>query len=336
MQNLSGEALARAFEQMAGRPGRELEIAAKEAGTWYRYICADNTFGGYCDERGLCAMPASTETLGAYFEWLIANGGSASTVNVHKAAITNKHRLRGHSIDWAPLRDLLQGIRRRHGQPRRQARPLRAPLLKAILARFDPTAARDASEGAALALTWGGALRQSEAVALCWQRCGYQGKGYIRTSPAGVEIRIYRSKAEKEKPEDVIMPAADMPLALEWLGHWAKIRGRKSGDLVFQRLSRSGRLLPIEMAPEAIGRMVRRRVHEHLLATGVDPPEALALAEEYSGHSLRSGFATEASDAGISEAKIRLHCRHRSPITTAKYIRVTNSWQSSALKGVLG
>ena len=336
MQNVSREVAARCFEQLAGRPGRDLEIAAKEPASLYRYRCADNGFGGYCDERGLCAMPATIETLRAYFEHIIDNGGSASNVAVHRAAITNKHRLQGHPIDWSPLRDLMQGIRRRHGQPRRQARPLRASLLKAIVAGFDPTAPRDACEGAALTLTWGGALRQSELVALCWQRCGYQGKGYIRTSAAGIEIKILRSKAAQERPEDVIMPAADMPLALEWLGHWAKIRGRKSGELVFQRLTRTGRLLPLPMAPEAIARMVRRRVHAHLLSTGVEPGEALALAEEYSGHSLRAGFATEASDKGITEARIRAHCRHRSPITTAKYIRVTNDWKNSALKGVLG
>ena len=114
------------------------------------------------------------------------------------------------------------------------------------------------------------------------------------------EIRLFRSKAAQERPEDVILPAADMPLALEWLNHWGKIRGRKAGELVFQQLSRSGRPLPLPMAPEAIAKMVRRRVHEHLLATGVDAAEALALAEEYSGHSLRSGVATEASDAGAS------------------------------------
>ena len=336
MQNVTREVAARCFEQLAGRPGRDLEIAAKEPGSLYRYWCADNGFSTYTKERGLCAMPASIETLRGYFEWIIDNGGSASNVAVHRAAITNKHRLHGHPIDWSPLRDLMQGIRRRHGQPRRQARPLRAQMLKAMLARFDPELPREARDGALLALTWGGALRQCEAVALCWQRCGYHGKGYIRTSPAGVEIKILRSKAAQERPEDVILPAADMPLALEWIGRWAKIRGRKSGELVFQRLSRSNRLMLLQMAPEAIAKIVRRRVHEHLLATGIEPAEALALAEEYSGHSLRAGVATEASEAGISEARIRLHCRHRSPVTTAKYIRVTNNWQNSALKGVLG
>ena len=135
MQNISREVAARCFEQLAGRPGRDLEIAAKEPASLYRYWCADNTFGTYCDERGLCALPASIETLRAYFEHIIDNGGSASNVAVHRAAITNKHRLHGHPIDWSPLRDLMQGIRRRHGQPRRQARPLRAQLLQAMRRR---------------------------------------------------------------------------------------------------------------------------------------------------------------------------------------------------------
>jgi integrase len=89
------------------------------------------------------------------------------------------------------------------------------------------------------------------------------------------------------------------------------------------------------MSPVAVTAVVRSLVLDYLLASGMEEVAAVTAANRFRSHSLRSGFATQAADNGVVLSRIQDHCRHKSPLTTANYIRISQDWSKSGLKGLL-
>jgi integrase len=158
----------------------------------------------------------------------------------------------------------------------------------------------------------------------------------LTTSDRGIEVNLDRAKtAQDGDGQRVIIPAADAPLAMQWLDHWVRIAGRQPGWLVFSQVSRSDRVIHRPMSPIAVTAVVRTLVHQFLLAGGMESVAAWAAASRYRSHSLRAGYATEAAVSGVALSRIQDHCRHKSPLTTAGYVRLAQDWSKSGLKGLL-
>ncbi len=316
----------------------EYELDSKSWPTWRRYRAAFNRYSAFCEETGVQPFPATVKTVRAFFRHVVEGGGAVVSCDITKQVIKLVHRLRDHEpVDWDRMREFHQGIRRRHGGARQQAQPLRTEDLRAILDRLDPASPRGARDGAILALGWAGALRSEEITQLAWDAPGVHGKGHIVTRPAGVEVHFRRTKTDPtgREAQQVIIPAPDASLVTTWLGHWERIAGRVPGRLLFAQVSRCDRVVWKPMAPTAVTAVVRRHVLAFLLAAGMEEVAAVARASAFRSHSLRSGFATSAAAGGVAEAKIRLHCRHKSAETTAGYIRLGRKWEQGALKGLV-
>lgn len=88
-----------------------------------------------------------------------------------------------------------------------------------------------------------------------------------------------------------------------------KPEGIDDGSL-FRRVDRHGRVSAEQLSAEAVCLAVRGRI----ATAGYDP-------RSYSGHSLRSGFATSAAQAGVSTLKIRGQTGHASDAMLARYPR---------------
>jgi integrase len=80
---------------------------------------------------------------------------------------------------------------------------------------------------------------------------------------------------------------------VEALERWLWASGITEGT-VFRSIDRSGRISNAGLSGHAISVILKRRLKQ----TGCDP-------SDYSGHSLRAGFVTEAVNAGIPPWKIR-------------------------------
>jgi integrase len=79
---------------------------------------------------------------------------------------------------------------------------------------------------------------------------------------------------------------------------------------VFRPVDRHGRIAPGELSGEAVSLILKERV----AAAGID-------ASSFSGHSLRAGFATSATQACVSTLKIRAQTGHASDAMLSRYIR---------------
>ena len=109
-------------------------------------------------------------------------------------------------------------------------------------------------------------------------------------------------------------------VAARWLNA-AQVADRKTDPT--WRAGRSSQL-----SGEAVSSIVRDR----MAAAGFDP-------QGYSGHSLRAGFATSATRAGVSTFKIRQQDGHASDAMLSRYVRVGALFLGNAagiLAGAMG
>jgi integrase len=76
--------------------------------------------------------------------------------------------------------------------------------------------------------------------------------------------------------------------------------------------------------------VVKRAVVTAALAEGMTKAEAEAVAEDFSGHSLRAGHATSAAENDAPGHAIQRQLRHKSFNTTAGYIREGRLFKGSS------
>ena len=68
-------------------------------------------------------------------------------------------------------------------------------------------------------------------------------------------------------------------------------------------------------------------IKNYLLLAGID-------SKDYSGHSLRSGFATTAAESGAEERSIMAMTGHKSTEMVRRYIKEANLFKNNALNKV--
>lgn len=90
---------------------------------------------------------------------------------------------------------------------------------------------------------------------------------------------------------------------------WIEVLGTAEGPL-FRRIDRHGRVFGERLSDRGVALIVKRLAGQ----AGFD-------SAVYAGHSLRSGLATAAASAGVSERAIMAQTGHRSLRTLRKYIR---------------
>jgi len=100
---------------------------------------------------------------------------------------------------------------------------------------------------------------------------------------------------------------------------WINISNIKSGPL-FRRFSKSFKLSNNRLTDQTVALLIKK----YLTLAGID-------SKNYSGHSLRSGFATSAADAGVEERSIMAMTGHKSPEMVRRYIKEANLFKNNPL-----
>src|SRR5271166_426787 len=248
-------------------------------------------------------IPATDDMVAAY----IAGHAAAlkvSTLTRRLAAISIAHGARGLPNPAAsPLvRATMRGIRRAHGAAQRQARPLLREDLFVVLGAMGDRI-KDLRDRALLLIGFAGGLRRSELAAVDFID--------VERVREGIILTIRRSKTD----QDGVGRRIDIPFgrtircpvrALEDSLNAARI---EDGP-VFRPVDRHGRVSIGRLSGEAVSLILCDRI----AAAGFDPTG-------YSGHSLRAGFATSATRAGVSTFKIRQQTGHASDAMLSRYVR---------------
>jgi integrase len=171
---------------------------------------------------------------------------------------------------------------------------------------------RDLRDCALLLIGFAGALRRSEIVGL--------DATDIKTVQQGLIIHLRRSKTDQEGAGRRIgIPcgrSCHCPVTVlrRWREHAAILDGP-----MFRPVDRYGRVATQRLSSDAVSTIVKERVR----TIGFDETE-------YSGHSLRSGFATSAAQAGVPAWRIRQQTGHASDAMLARYIRNSELFSDNA------
>ena len=185
-----------------------------------------------------------------------------------------------------------------------------------MLCKADKNVVRGARDRAIFLLGFSGGFRRSEIVALEWED--------ILEVVEGLEITVRKSKTDQEGRGAVVRcKRGQVPATcpVRALADWRGYTGATGNGKIFRRLSKSGKLLaPLHPSGDAINEFVRARVREMGIADW----------REYSGHSLRKGFATVAIDGGASIAAVKEQGRWKSETTLMNYVKNREGWESAA------
>ena len=103
---------------------------------------------------------------------------------------------------------------------------------------------------------------------------------------------------------------------------WIEISDIKSGPL-FRRFNKGLKLSLNRLTDQTVALLIK----EYLQLAGIDN-------RNFSGHSLRSGFATSAADAGVEERSIMAMTGHKSTEMVRRYIKDANLFKNNALNKI--
>ncbi|CAB4896860.1 site-specific integrase [Patulibacter sp. NPDC049589] len=284
---------------------REYADAATAPNTVKAYQSDWRGFTAWCAQHRLQPLPADSMTVALYLTAMAKNGRKVTTIRRHTAAIARAHRDNGHPNPmWDPTAALvLEGIARTHrSAPKKKVALLRDPMVQ-LIDRIETDTPAGLRDRALLLLGFALGLRRSELVQILIED--------LSPNADGLTIRLATSKTDQTgHGHEFLLPYAEpgRPCPVRAIRAWLDHTGLTHGPLI-RRLHRNG--IPGEaLSPQSVALIVKRRAK----AAGLNPAD-------FAGHSLRAGFATQASRDGHRTEQITDVTRHRDRRTLDGYVR---------------
>jgi site-specific recombinase XerD len=292
---------------------------AKAANTLKAYR---NDWDDFCAWSGLHRLeplPAAPQTVALYLTDLCKTH-KVSTLYRRLSGISQAHQAAGHQP--SPTRDpqvrlVFQGIRRTLGAAPDQKQPAITAEVRAMIEKLDLNTLSGVRDRALLLVGFAGAFRRSELVSL--------DVGDVTFSADGLVIQLRRSKTDQEGVgRKVGLPFGSNPLTCpvralrEWLERGGLVRGP-----IFRPVDRHANVKPQRLTDQSVALIVKRCAKD----AGLD-------AAHYAGHSLRSGLATAAAMADVSERSIMAQTGHKSLPVVRRYIRDGSLFRRNAAAAV--
>jgi site-specific recombinase XerD len=281
--------------------------SSKSINTIRAYKSDFNHFVNFCKKNNFKPLPADPKIVSFYITDL-SSSSKVSTLKRRLASISVIHKLKGHYIDIKhPLIiENLMGIQRKKGVFQKSKKPILINELKEIISIIDNSEKderKKARDKALMLIGFSGGFRRSELVNIDLED--------LEFTKEGVKIFLKRSKTDQsgEGMIKAIPYFKDINFCpIHSLKRWIEISQINKG-LIF----------------DISDKMVAILIKKYLSEAGFD-------SEKYSGHSLRSGFATVAADSGADEKSIMTMTGHKTTQMVRRYIKETNLFKNNALK----
>ena len=293
--------------------------ASKATNTIRAYRSDFHDFGLFCAKNGFKSMPSEVKTISLYLSYLATNNVKISTIKRRIVSIGVLHKLKGHYLDTkhpAIIENLL-GIKRRKGVKQNGKKPLLINDLKKIINVIDEEKKSEIKiirDRSIILLGFGGAFRRNELVSLDYDDLEFVNEG--------LKINIKKSKTDQFGEGSVkALPYFENQkyCPVKSIQEWLKISEIKSGSL-FRKFYKGMALSNNRLSDQSVALLIKY----YLNKVGIDN-------SNYSGHSLRSGFATSAAEAGAEERSIMNMTGHKSTEMVRRYIKEANLFKNNAL-----
>ncbi len=282
--------------------------SSKAPNTLRAYKADYKNFASFCIKNGFKPMPSEPKIISLYLTFL-SKSSKFSTLKRRLASISVIHRLSGHYIDTKHpmITENLLGIKRIKGSYQKAKKPILINDLKLIINAID----KDKNEKnkvknrALILVGFAGGFRRSELVAI-----HYEDVDFV---PEGVKIFVKRSKTD-QSGEGMTkgIPYFSNPnyCPVISLKSWIEKSEIKSGKI-------------FDMSDKNVALTVKK----YTAIVGLD-------SNKYSGHSLRSGFATSTAELGAEERSIMAMTGHKTSQMVRRYIQEANLFKNNALNKI--
>ena len=300
-----------------------LNLQSSKANNTVRAYKSDfKDFGLFCAQNGFKSLPSEPKIVSLYLTYLSTKDAKMSTLKRRLVSIGVIHRLRGHYLDTKhpSIIENIMGIKRRKGSIQKGKKPILIKYLKRLIDVIDQQNNQEIKklrDRSIILIGFSGGFRRNEIVSL-----DYEDLDFVEE---GLKIQIRRSKTDQIGQGSIkALPYFDSSkycpvISLKNLIEISKI---ESGPL-FRRFVKGSKLSENRLTDQTVALLIK----EYLKLAGID-------SKNYSGHSLRSGFATSAAESGAEERSIMAMTGHKSTEMVRRYIKEANLFKNNALNKI--
>ena len=281
-------------------------------------------FGGFCAKNGLKSLPADPKIVSLYMTYLSTKDAKMSTLRRRLVSIGVIHRLKGHYLDTKHpiIIENLMGIKRKKGSYQKGKKPILVNHLKLMIDTIDKdtsdeTGIRKLRDKTIILLGFAGGFRRIELISI-----DYEDLEFVTE---GVKIFIRKSKTDQfgEGMIKGIPYFTNQQYCPVWhLKKWLEISEIKSGP-IFRRFFKGLNLGKNRLTDQSVALFLKK----YLSNAGIEN-------QNYSGHSLRSGFATVSAESGADERSIMAMTGHKTTQMVRRYIKEANLFKNNALNKI--
>tara|TARA_B100002051_G_C16696065_1_gene618224 strand:+ start:366 stop:1307 length:942 start_codon:yes stop_codon:yes gene_type:complete len=268
-------------------------------------------FSIFCSKNGFNSIPTEPKIIALYITHL-SKTSKYSTLKRRIASISVIHKLKGHYLDTKNpiIMENLHGIKRTLGSRQKAKKPILINDLKLLIKVIYKEKIKEKfklRDKALILVGFAGGFRRSELVNI--------NRDDVDFVSEGVKILIKRSKTDQSGEGTIkAIPYFDnnefCPVIA--LKNYIKHKFTSNSE---------GRIFDIS------DKLVALIIKKYTQKAGLD-------SSNYSGHSLRSGFATTAAEFGAEERSIMAMTGHKTTQMVRRYIQEANLFKNNALNKI--
>jgi len=281
-----------------------------------------NDFGLFCAQNGFKPLPSEPKIVSLYLTYLSTKNVKMSTLKRRLVSIGVIHKLKGHYLDTKhpSIIENIMGIKRRKGSIQHGKKPLLINNLKQIINAIDKEKNEEIKklrDRSIILIGFSGGFRRNEIVSL-----DYEDLDFVQE---GLKIRLKRSKTDQFGEGSVKgLPYFDNSqyCPVVSIRKWIEISKINYGPL-FRRFTKGLKLSDNRLSDQTVALLLK----DYLNKAGIE-------SRNFSGHSLRSGFATSAAESGAEERSIMAMTGHKSTEMVRRYIKEANLFKNNALNKI--
>jgi site-specific recombinase XerD len=279
-------------------------------------------FSVFCAKNSLKSLPTDSKIVALYLTYLSSKGVKISTLKRRLVSLGVIHKLKGHYLDTKHpiIIENLMGIKRKIGSFQQGKKPILINQLKSIINVIDNEKTKEIKkirDKTLILIGFGGGFRRTELVSI---DCND-----IELVSEGAKIIVRRSKTD-QFGEGMVkgLPyfSNQNYCPVMHLKKWLELSNIKSGPL-FRRFSKSYKLSKNRLTDQSVALLLKK----YLDIAGIEN-------KNYSGHSLRSGFATVSAESGADERSIMAMTGHKTTQMVRRYIKEANLFKNNALNKI--
>ena len=295
--------------------------SSKANNTLRAYKSDFRDFGAFCAKHGFNSMPTEPKIVSLYLTHLSTNT-KISTLRRRLVSIGVVHKLKGHYLDTKHpvIIENLMGIKRKKGSIQIGKKPILINHLKKIINVIDNQKIEKIKKlrnRTLILIGFGGGFRRTELISI-----DYEDLDFVEE---GLKITLRRSKTDqfgKGMVKGIPYFTNEKYCPVTSLKNWINLSKIKTGP-IFRRFAKGSILTSNRLTDQSVVLIIK----DCLNIAGIEN-------KNFSGHSLRSGFATVAAESGADERSIMAMTGHKTTQMVRRYIKEANIFKNNALNKV--